>query len=412
MIEDKRRCKALILDAGAFFKGISNGNLHLLAEKFYVTPSVMAEIRDKETSQNVANQLLPVADIVQRVPSADSYKKVVEFAKKTGDFAVLSRTDMEVVALCLDLEVQLCKEYGLELALKDTPLFEKVQVGGDGSNSSKHEPDGWYTPPSPTPSAEGEDAEEQSDEDDSKDLSDNVQELCIDAQDINIEDDAVDDEQDDDDDGWITPKNIKSKKSKAKNSTSTDLATKDLTEHAACMSMDYAVQNVLLQMGLGLVSIDGMQIKQLKMYVLRCHACYNITKDMSKRFCPQCGNASLLRTSCSVDSETGKVTYYLKRNFQYRLRGTVYSIPKPKGGRNNDVVLREDQKEYIRGVKKQQYEKKKQEKLWDDMVNGVFEGFGSISTNQHLNKKASHASGTTIIGFGKKNPNQVKPKRR
>jgi hypothetical protein len=42
---------------------------------------------------------------------------------------------------------------------------------------------------------------------------------------------------------------------------------------------------------------------------------------MEKKFCPNCGNATLIRTSTSTDAN-GNVTYYLKKNFQYNLRGT------------------------------------------------------------------------------------------
>ena len=51
-----------------------------------------------------------------------------------------------------------------------------------------------------------------------------------------------------------------------------------------------------------------------------------VTTNMEKKFCPNCGNATLIRTSASTDAN-GNVTYYLKKNFQYNLRGTkVYSM--------------------------------------------------------------------------------------
>lgn len=56
----------------------------------------------------------------------------------------------------------------------------------------------------------------------------------------------------------------KSKK-KGNKSSKTDIAT---------LTADYAVQNVLLQMGLGLVGAGGMRIKSVRSWVLRCHGCY------------------------------------------------------------------------------------------------------------------------------------------
>lgn len=36
----------------------------------------------------------------------------------------------------------------------------------------------------------------------------------------------------------------------------------------------FCVQNVLIQMGLHVLSVNGMVIRQARNYVLRCHACF------------------------------------------------------------------------------------------------------------------------------------------
>ena len=41
-----------------------------------------------------------------------------------------------------------------------------------------------------------------------------------------------------------------------------------------CITADYAMQNVLLQIGLNVVSMDGMLIKRVKSFVLYCPACF------------------------------------------------------------------------------------------------------------------------------------------
>ena len=46
----------------------------------------------------------------------------------------------------------------------------------------------------------------------------------------------------------------------------------------ASLTADFAMQNVILQMGLRLVAPNGMCIKQLSRWVLRCSACFKITK--------------------------------------------------------------------------------------------------------------------------------------
>lgn len=83
----------------------------------------------------------------------------------------------------------------------------------------------------------------------------------------------------DEDDGegeWITPDNVHLHKSKALGllPSEEDRRTKDDEIWAGCMTVDFAMQNVLLQMGLNLVGLEGRRIEKVKTWVLRCHACY------------------------------------------------------------------------------------------------------------------------------------------
>jgi RNA-binding protein NOB1 len=80
---------------------------------------------------------------------------------------------------------------------------------------------------------------------------------------------------------WITPTNVALHKSRAldllpdaANSKSKKKQTVEKTVEVACMSADYAVQNVLMHMGLNLVGVEGTRIKSVKSWVLRCHACF------------------------------------------------------------------------------------------------------------------------------------------
>lgn len=97
----------------------------------------------------------------------------------------------------------------------------------------------------------------------------------------------------DSDDGegtWITPSNIK--KHKIRESTTSNSLTSSITNGArqrrrssngertgavmksACMTGDFAMQNVALQMGLNLVNMEGGGVRQVKTWVLRCHGCF------------------------------------------------------------------------------------------------------------------------------------------
>ncbi|KND04395.1 rRNA-binding endoribonuclease [Spizellomyces punctatus DAOM BR117] len=202
-----------------------------------------------------------------------------------------------------------------------------------------------------------------------------------------------------DEEGWITPANVQ--KHKARHLFGTPQSKQQKAPEVipvACITSDFAMQNVLLQMGLRLLSVDGVTITRVKNFVLRCHACYKVTKDMEKKFCPSCGNSTLIRTTVGVDSD-GKVTYYLKKNFQYNTRGTKYNIPLPKGGRqNDDLLLREDQREYQRALNYQRRAKTSVDPFDLDFV--PLDG-----------KTGSHRGGMPTIGHGRKNVNVAKKSR-
>lgn len=122
---------------------------------------------------------------------------------------------------------------------------------------------------------------------------------------------------------------------------------------------------------------------------------------MERTFCPSCGNATLLRVTVGVD-HNGANKVFLKKNFQFRNRGTVYSIPATKGGRNaNNLILREDQNEHHKALMlKKRFEKKS---LNHDADIDSFLLFGA---------KQLTAAGNPVIGYGRKNPNEVRGRRR
>jgi RNA-binding protein NOB1 len=165
-----------------------------------------------------------------------------------------------------------------------------------------------------------------------------------------------------DDEGWITPSNLKKHQEKD-GTASSEPQTEQKVMQVATITSDFAMQNVLLRMNLNLLSPSLQRIRQLKTWVLRCHACFDVTKDTSKQFCARCGKPTLLRTSCSTD-QNGVFKVHLKKNMQWNTRGNVYSIPKPvagssngklvagggKGGWGQGLILAEDQKEYVRAM--------------------------------------------------------------
>uniref|UniRef100_A0A0D9VBA9 RNA-binding protein NOB1 n=1 Tax=Leersia perrieri TaxID=77586 RepID=A0A0D9VBA9_9ORYZ len=122
-------------------------------------------------------------------------------------------------------------------------------------------------------------------------------------------------------------------------------ALRSLSESTvACITSDYAMQNVILQIGLRLLAPGGMQIRQLHRWVLRCHACNKVTQEIGKIFCPKCGNGGTLRKVSVTVGENG-ITMASRRP-RVTLRGTKFSLPMPQGGRDaitKNPILREDQ---------------------------------------------------------------------
>ncbi|KAF2125407.1 hypothetical protein P153DRAFT_370074 [Dothidotthia symphoricarpi CBS 119687] len=201
------------------------------------------------------------------------------------------------------------------------------------------------------------------------------------------DDDDANDNDDDNDGEWITPSNLTKHKAKDSGAQTSARTASDPQTDVATMTIDFAMQNVLLQMNLHLLSTNMQRIKQLKSKVLRCHACFNIVKDTTKQFCPRCGGATLKSVSCSTNAK-GEFRVHLAKNYQYNTRGDRYSVPKPiagtangkwsgqgggKGGWGRDLILAEDQKEYS----KQMTEEKRRgtkDLMDEDYLPGILTG--------------------------------------
>lgn len=72
---------------------------------------------------------------------------------------------------------------------------------------------------------------------------------------------------------WITPDNVDEYKAAEIGVTPDELKNKEKMA-VGCMTADFAMQNVLLQMNLNLVSAGGYRVKKIRNSVMRCHACF------------------------------------------------------------------------------------------------------------------------------------------
>ena len=192
---------------------------------------------------------------------------MIEFAKKTGDYAVLSQVDLGVVALTLQYELA---ENG-EANVRSQPGERKSApvATNDSTAASVTSPEVNSDANSPM---SGPSASEQEVEED--DVGDSIEQ----GQDeVEIEKDpsssAPPQDEDDSEGEWITPSNVNKHRSHDLG-LMPDVGGSSRNLTVACMTGDYAVQNVVLGMGLGLVGEGGKRISKVKSWVLRCHACF------------------------------------------------------------------------------------------------------------------------------------------
>lgn len=95
--------KYLVVDSGAIISG-NLQNLHDTSEKLVTIQEVYDEIRDKKARDLLARFVTPIEI---RLPSPQSLKTVIDFAKRTGDYSSLSITDLKLIALTHSLEIEI-----------------------------------------------------------------------------------------------------------------------------------------------------------------------------------------------------------------------------------------------------------------------------------------------------------------
>jgi len=112
----------IVLDAGPILKNTPPlSTLLAQCEELITTPAVVREIRDPDARARVETLYLPF--LKQRSPNPKSVAVLSEFARKTGDRSVLSKTDIEVLALAYEIE---CERNGGDWRLRSVPGQKQV----------------------------------------------------------------------------------------------------------------------------------------------------------------------------------------------------------------------------------------------------------------------------------------------
>lgn len=363
-----KKIKHLVVDTTAFIKA---ENLLNIAENVYTVQEVIDEITNDRQRRKLV--VLPY-DINVKDVFTESIKFVTDFSKKTGDYTSLSATDIKVIALTYQLEKE---KVGTE-HLKSEPTMQKtIKVSGlsnfnlhpevgniDNKTTIKQEENDLKTnednaseveKSSENVVKENKTSECQTDSDENKIEDELAEDIAEQIKNIDLKDDSelnnvmvkVSDEEDDseseeesDSEGeeWITPSNLAQKK---KDMEMGEFEDKDV--EVACITSDFAMQNVLKQIGLNVTAIDGRIIRQLRTFIFRCTTCFKTTSVMTKLFCSKCGHATLKKVGVSVDDE-GNQHIHINGRKPLTARGKRFSLPTPKGGQHFQYpILTEDQ---------------------------------------------------------------------
>ncbi|XP_063044010.1 RNA-binding protein NOB1 isoform X3 [Engraulis encrasicolus] len=380
----------VVADAGAFLK---RAPLQEIGQNIYTLKDVVNEIRDKPTRRSLA--VLPYS-LNYKDPFPEHVRFVTEFSKKTGDYPSLSATDIKVLALTYQLElekvgsnhlksepdvkIKLCStqrhpeapdniagfhfphknisdtpetptptptvDNNVTSCLSDTVEFNSFQfwrapvpgldadllelLGTDSVTAGE-----GYVPEPSQPSEENNTSTDSGKGKESDEVSADSQGESEEEEEGGSSEDGDDE---DDGGGWITPNNIKQVKLDAGHGK----PTADVK--VGCVTTDFAMQNVLIQMGLNVLSLNGMLIKNTRNYILRCYACFKTTTNMNKSFCANCGNNTLKKVAVTI-KEDGSMQMHFSRNPKVlNPKGLRYSLPKPQGGKHgNNPQLVEDQ---------------------------------------------------------------------
>ncbi|KAJ8343379.1 hypothetical protein SKAU_G00307080 [Synaphobranchus kaupii] len=429
----------VVADAGAFLK---KAPLQDIGTNIYTLKEVVDEIRDKQTRRSLA--FLPYK-LNFKEPFPEYVRFVTEFSKKTGDYPSLSATDIKVLALTYQLEAEnvgeahLKKEPEVKVKVCNTLRHPEapVDIAGFHLPSKKH-------PEKPATDCQSSTAPESAEFNSFlfwRNPLPNIEADLLEflsAQTVSTADspgtgagsvglsperkggahqqgggspgggsgsegdsEEEEDEEDDDGGGWITPGNIKQVQLDVGNWES------PADVKVGCMTTDFAMQNVLIQIGLHVLSVNGMLIKQSRNYILRCHACFNTTTNMNKAFCPHCGNKTLKKIAVTIKDD-GSLQMHLSKNPKVlNPKGMRYSLPTPQGGKHaNNPQLVEDQK-----FPQQRLSRKARQKT--DVLNPDYVAGGSpFAENDIYSRAAGLQLRDAQAGGGRRrtNPNAARKK--
>lgn len=245
----------IVLDAGPIIKNTPPlSTLLAQCEEIITTPSVVNEIRDPDARARVEALYLPF--MKQRTPTPNSFNVLSEFARKTGDRSVLSRVDIEVLALAYEVE---CERNGGDWRLRSVPGQKRVNGRPPVKQEEAKEP---VEPNSVDAITEGvkETTVSENKEDPQEASANTSQEngtspetgrtdvstednTADEAEGVKDEDEVENDAADSDGGEWITPTNYKKRLAREEAGGAAATGSEPKTMQVATMTTDFAVSS-------------------------------------------------------------------------------------------------------------------------------------------------------------------------
>lgn len=417
----------LVVDTNTFINTL--GELRNLSGKYelFTTDSVLEEVKTKKLQTQIST-FFP--KLKGTDPSKKSLDMVTKFSKKTGDFVSLSKTDLEVLALTVDIIEQ---EGKLDMLLKapksaETFINGKVAKKVAPSDFNLEEEEGAVVVEEVVAENENQEAPEEElvakEKGEEKEQGEEVgegecEEVLVRCNDEEPEEGICEEEEEEEEpkvegeqqpkapegaplptpsfngwmtsrrlldagEGWVGPDSVS-----GVGAFTSDLPGEGEGAFGVYLSTsDFAMQNVGLQMKLPLLTLDEKLITRVKSYQLECDSCLMMTKKPDAVFCPGCGHPTLGKVTCEYLAD-GSVKFYRKARRTFNTRGVRFPIPQPKFGRNINMVLSQD--DYDRPAVKQKLNQLRREK-------GARAFAEAFDDDSEIFKEIP-------IGYGKKNPN-------
>jgi len=95
-----------ILDASAFYAGVPFRS----SEDCFTTSLVYDEIKHIKKNHDALGTLLETNRLKIREPDSESTKSAIKASKETGDYPQLSKQDISIIALCIEMKGQIISD--------------------------------------------------------------------------------------------------------------------------------------------------------------------------------------------------------------------------------------------------------------------------------------------------------------